>query len=49
VAKGKQKTIRNRSQKVWTSSEAGSPTTASPEYIKKKKKKFGAETKGWTI
>jgi hypothetical protein len=30
--KGKLKTIRNRSQNMWPSSEPSSPTTASPEY-----------------
>jgi hypothetical protein len=32
MAKGKCKTISNRSQNTWTSSEPSSPTTASPEY-----------------
>ena len=32
MAKGKHKTISNRSQNTWTSSEPSSPTTASPEH-----------------
>ena len=32
MAKGKHKTISNRSQNVWASSEPSSPTTESPEY-----------------
>jgi hypothetical protein len=32
MAKGKHKTISNRNQNTWASSEPSSPTTASPEY-----------------
>ena len=32
MAKGKHKTINNRSQNTWASSEPSSPTTASPEH-----------------
>ena len=32
MVKGKHKTIRNRSQNMWASSEHSPPTTASPEY-----------------
>jgi hypothetical protein len=32
MARGKLKTIRDRSQYMWASSEPSSPTTASPEY-----------------
>jgi hypothetical protein len=32
MMKGKYKTISNRSQSMWASSEPSSPTTASPEY-----------------
>ena len=32
MVKGKHKTISNRSQNTWASSEPSSPTTASPEY-----------------
>ena len=32
MVKGKHKTISNRSQNIWASSEPSSPTTASPEY-----------------
>ena len=32
MARGKCKTISNRSQYIWASSEPSSPTTASPEY-----------------
>jgi hypothetical protein len=32
MAKGKCKTISNRSQNTWESSESSSPTTSSPEY-----------------
>ena len=32
MVKGKHKTISNRSQNMWASSEPSSPTTASPEY-----------------
>jgi hypothetical protein len=32
MVKGKHKTIRNRSQNMWASSEHSLPTTASPEY-----------------
>jgi hypothetical protein len=32
MEKGKCKTITNRSQNMWVSSEPSSPTTASPEY-----------------
>ena len=32
MVKGKCKTISNRSQNTWASSEPSSPTTASPEY-----------------
>jgi hypothetical protein len=33
MARDKHKTISNRSQNTWASSECSSPTTASPEYI----------------
>ena len=32
MVKGKVKTVSNRSQNTWASSEPSSPTTASPEY-----------------
>jgi hypothetical protein len=32
MVRGKHKTVSNRSQYPWASSEHGSPTTASPEY-----------------
>lgn len=32
MVRGNRKTISNRSQYIWASSEASSPTTASPEY-----------------
>jgi hypothetical protein len=32
MAKGKHKTINNRNQNRWASSETSSPTTVSPEY-----------------
>jgi hypothetical protein len=32
MTRGKHKTISNRSQYTWASSEPSSPTTASPEY-----------------
>ena len=32
MAKGKRKTISDRNQYMWASSEPSSPTTASPEY-----------------
>jgi hypothetical protein len=32
MAKGKHKTISNRSKNMWASSKPSSPTTASPEY-----------------
>jgi hypothetical protein len=32
MAKGKHKTLSNRNQSTWESSESSSPTTGSPEY-----------------
>ena len=38
MVKGKVKTVSNRSQNTWASSEPSSPTTASPEYTNRPEK-----------
>jgi hypothetical protein len=39
MVRGKHKTIGNRSQHMWASSEPSSPTTSSPEYTNTPKNK----------
>ena len=38
MVKGKVKTVSNRSQNTWASSEPSSPTTARPEYTNRPEK-----------
>ena len=46
MARGKCKTISNRSQNMWASSECSSPTRASPEYsLKEIKENTGKQVK----